>query len=197
MTFQIPTDEPAQLRAGDTWQWRRENLSDYPATDWTLTYRFKNASGGFEIVATADGSFFAIDVPATTTEDYAAGDYSWQAQVSNVGTGEKYTVENGDLTVLANFFSGTATDAYDDRSHARKCLDAINAQLEGRATSDQREYEIQLADRSLRRVARASITQLIQARQYYEGLVAAEEAKKRAEAGLPDRRRTYVRFGCA
>ena len=194
MTFQIPKNEPAELRAGDTWQWRREDLTNYPATDWALTYRFKNATGGFEIAASADGANFAVDVAAATTANYAAGDYSWQAQVSNSGTGEKYTIENGELTVLANFFSGTATAAFDDRTHAQKALDAINAQLEGRATSDQAEYEIQLADRSLRRVRRATIMQLIQAKQYYQGLVAAEEAAKRASEGLPDKRRTYVRF---
>ena len=193
MTFQIPKKEPAQLRAGDTWEWRREDISNFPATDWTLTYRFKNAVGGFEIVANADGAFYSVSVDAATTAALAPGDYSWQAQVSDVG-GEKHTIENGDFTVLPSFFATSATTGYDDRSVARKALDAIDAQLQGRATSDQAEYEIQLADRSLRRVRRATIMQLIQAKQYYEGLVAAEEAAKRAEAGLPDKRRTYVRF---
>jgi len=191
VTFQIPKDEPASLRAGDTWQWRREDLTDFPASVWTLTYRFKNASGGFEIVATADGDQFAVSVAAATTAAYTAGIYSWQAQVDD-GT-EKHTVENGSMEVLASFFATTASTAYDDRSHARKALDAINAQLEGRATADQQEYEIRVNDSS-RRVVKASFTDLIEAKKYYEGLVAAEEAKDRAAAGLPDKRRTYVRF---
>lgn len=53
MTATIPDREPAQLRCGDTWRWTR-SLADYPATTWTLKYRYKTASTGFEIVATAD-----------------------------------------------------------------------------------------------------------------------------------------------
>jgi len=45
MAATIPSDEPARLRAGDTWKWTR-TLGDYPAGTWTLKYRFKNAAGG-------------------------------------------------------------------------------------------------------------------------------------------------------
>lgn len=191
MPFQIPTDEPLELRAGDTWEWRREDLSDYPASTWALTYRFKNEDGGFEIVAAADGASFAVSVDAATTATYAPGAYDWQAQVSD-GT-EKHTIEGGTLTVLASFFATSATTAYDNRTHARKALDAINAQLESRATSDQQEYEINVGG-SMRRVVKASLAQLIAAKQYYEGLVANEVAADRAAQGLPDKRRSYVRF---
>lgn len=194
MTFQIPKNEPAELRAGDTWQWRREDLTNYPASSWALTYRFKNASGGFEIVASADGDNFAVDVASTTTAGYAAGDYSWQAQVSNSGTGEKYTVENGSLTVLASFFATPATTAYDDRTSARKILDALDAYMEGRASADQQEYEINVGG-SMRRIVHSTLKQITQARAYYAGIVANEEAAKRAAEGLPDKRRTYVRWG--
>lgn len=192
MTFQIPKNEPAELRAGDTWEWRREDLSDYPASTWALTYRFKNSSGGFEVVATADGDLYAVSVAAATTAAYTAGTYQWQAQVVNGS--EKHTVENGTLTVLASFFATSATTAYDYRSHAQKALDAINAQLESRATADQREYEINVGG-SMRRVVRASLQELIAAKQYYETLVASELAQQRATEGLPDPRRSYVRFG--
>jgi hypothetical protein len=189
MTHQIPTDEPAELRAGDTWQWRREDLTDFPASVWTLTYRFKNASNGFEIVAAADGDLYAVSVDATTTSGYAAGEYSWQAQVSD-GT-SKYTVENGSMTVLASFFATSASTAYDDRSTARKALDEINAKIASGGIGI-KEYEINVGG-SMRRVAYAD---LLKWKQYYEALVANEEAAKRAAAGLPDKRRSYVRFSC-
>lgn len=192
MAFAVPLKEPASLRAGDTWQWRREDLPQFPASVWTLTYRFKNASGGFEIVAYADDDFFSVDVAAATTVAYAPGDYSWQAQVFD-GT-DKHTVESSTLTVLPSFFATAATTAYDDRSTARKALDAIDAYLQGRATSDQQEYEINVGG-SMRRVVHSSWKQLLDAKQYYESLVANEEAKARAAAGLPDKRRSYVRWG--
>ncbi|HUO43549.1 MAG TPA: hypothetical protein VMT94_01395, partial [Burkholderiales bacterium] len=68
---EIPRNEPPEARAGLTWQWRREDLSDdYPASSWTLKYWFKQtgANGGkFSIQANADGDNFAILVAATTT----------------------------------------------------------------------------------------------------------------------------------
>ena len=72
MAADIPTSEPAELRAGDTWKWTK-TLADYPASAWTLKYRFKNAAGGFEIIAATAGSDYAITVAASTTTAYAAG----------------------------------------------------------------------------------------------------------------------------
>jgi hypothetical protein len=167
----IPTNEPAQLRLGDTWQWRREDLAgDYPAPTWTLTYRFKNAAGGFEIIASADGSNFAVNVTAATTAAYAsgAGTYAWVAQVSH-GDGRKFTVDNGSLDVLPNLFSGSATAASDQRTHSEKALDAIKAVIEGRASRDQEEYTI--AGRSLKRTPIADLLKLLN---FYETRVAAE-----------------------
>ena len=53
MAQSIPTTEPTRLRAGDTWQWRREDLSDYPATAWTLTYWFRNSTDHLDVSAAA------------------------------------------------------------------------------------------------------------------------------------------------
>lgn len=189
----IPTNEPASLRAGDTWQWRREDLTDYPASAWTLTYRFKNAAGGFEIVASADGDNFAVDEDPTTTAAFGAGDYDWQAQVSNADTGEKFTVESGVLAVEPSFFATSPTTAYDNRTQARKILDAIDAYMAGRATSDQKEYEINVGG-TMRRMVHSNYTQIVAARSYYAAIVANEEAAQRANEGLPDKRRSYVRF---
>jgi hypothetical protein len=118
MAADIPTNEPAELRAGDTWAWTK-TLADYPAsTPWTLKYRFKNAAGGFEITATASGDGYAVSVAAATTAGYAAGAYSWMAWVEG-GASEKYTVDVGTVTINPDYRSGTATAAFDDLSHAR------------------------------------------------------------------------------
>lgn len=175
----IPTNEPAELRLGDTWQWRREDLaSDYPASTWTLTYRFKNAAGGFEIVATADGDNFAVSVLAATTAAYAsgAGDYAWAAQVSSGAV--KHTVDNGVLKVLPNLFSGTASAASDQRTHSEITLAAIKAVIESRASKDQEEYSI--AGRSLKRTPLAD---LIKLHNHYEARVNAERAAEALRNG--------------
>lgn len=187
MSAAIPTTEPESARAGDTWKWRREDLSDYPAPTWTLKYRFKNAAGGFEVVATADGSSFAVTVPHTTTDDFAAGDYEYVAWVE--GGGERYTVKAGAFKVLPNLTAAAATDALDTRSHARKALDAIEAVIEGRATKDQEAYTI-----NGRSVQRTPLAELITFRDRYRAEVRREEQAARLAAGLPSRKGIFVRF---
>lgn len=176
MTAAIPTIEPAQLRAGDTWKWTR-SLVDYPATAWTLKYRFKSAAGGFEIIAAPSGSDYSIVASATTTAAFAAGRYEWAAWVEQGD--EKYTIAGGLIEVLPNLRAGTATAAQDTRSHARKTLDAIQAVLENRATLDQMSYTI--ANRTLQRMP---IGDLLKFKIHYEAAVRAEEAADRIRRGL-------------
>jgi hypothetical protein len=174
---EIPTNEPLTLRAGDTWQWKR-SLTDYPAGTWTLKYRFKNAAGGFEVVAAADGTDHSVTVTAATTTGYAAAKYSWIAWVE--AGAEKYTIDQGTLQVLPDLRTGTATAAQDTRSHARKVLDALEALIEGKATRDQMAYTIN--GRSLTRLAPE---ELLKWRSQYVAEVAAEEQAQAIASGHP------------
>lgn len=175
---EIPRNEPPEARAGLTWQWRREDLSaDYPATSWTLKYWFKElkASGAnFSITCTADGSSFVVNVSAATTAALTAGKYSWAAEVTG-GSTEAYEVDRGTLTVLPRYDQASALD---DRSHARKALDAIEAVIESRATIDQQEYTI--GSRTLKRMTGE---ELLKFRDYYRAQVGAELMVERARNG--------------
>lgn len=182
------TNEPIELRAGDTWAWRRDDLTDYPAPTWVLKYRFKNAAGGFEVVAAADGAAHAVTVAAATTTGYAAGDYDWFAWVESGAT--KYTVDEGKLTVKPDFRSGSAAVALDGRTHARKVLDAIEAVIEQRASKDQQAYSI--AGRSLQRTP---LPDLMKLRDRYRLEVKREEAADAARNGLQPKGAVFVRFG--
>jgi hypothetical protein len=93
-------------------------------------------------------------------------------------------VGTGTLSVRPSFAVAT-----DGRTHARKVLDAIEAVIEGRATSEVAEYQI--AGRELRYIP---IPELLQLRDKYRGEVLREDAASRAARGLPDPRRVFVRF---
>lgn len=157
--------EPARLVAGDTWAWKKA-LSDYPASTWVLSYALRCAAGYVNITASADGDNHSVSVAAATTAVYAAGRYYWQSYVTSGST--RYTVAEGVLEVEGNYAATSA--AADKRTHARKMLEAIEAVLEGVATSDVLEYSI--GGRSLKRMSRQD---LIKLHAYYKGQVGAEE----------------------
>lgn len=179
MTFTVPTNEPDQLRAGDSWQWDRQDLTDYPATSWTLKYAFKNAAAHIEATASADGSNYSVRITAVTTLAYTAGKYHWVAYVET-GAGasiERHQVDEGWLEVLPAFAQASPA-ALDDRTHARKTLEAIEAVIESRATVDQMKYTI--GSRSLDRMP---IADLLKFRDYYRAQVRSETLANDAANG--------------
>jgi hypothetical protein len=179
----IQTTEPASLVAGDTAKWLK-TLADYPASEgWALTYTLVNAAQRVTFTAAAQGDSYLVNVLPATTAAWVKGDYSYRASVSKAG--EVFTVATGRISIAAAFSA-----AQDDRSQARRTLEAINATLEGRATSATAEYEI--AGRKLKYIA---VPELLSLRDRLRRDVAAEDAATLAAAGMPGRGRTYVRFG--
>lgn len=175
---------PSCLVAGDTWKWSRAE-PDYPASDgWTLQYIFKSAAGEFTIDSVADGSLHSVVVDTATTAGYQAGSYTWQVS-ANKG-GERYTLRSGTLKVEPDF---TAAGALDNRSHARKVLDNIEAVIERRATRDQMSFSVE--GRSL---SRTPIADLIALRDRYRREVREEEGAARGAQGLGSRRKILTRF---
>lgn len=175
MTAAVPTNEPPEARAGLTWAWTR-SLPNFPASIWALTYWFKKtgaAGANFSIAASASGDDHAVSVAAATTDAYTAGDYTWAAVVIS-GT-EKYEVDRGRLKLLPKY---TAAANVDDRSHARKVLEALEAMLENKATVDQLEYTI-----GTRQLKRLSPKEAMDFREHYRGLVAQEEMAERIRNG--------------
>lgn len=180
----IPSVEPTSVIAGDTVKWTK-SLPDYPASDgWSLAYTFINAAGKFPVAASADGDDFTVSVPPVTTTDWIPGDYDWRAQVSKAG--EVYTVATGRTTVKPSFSAATL----DGRSSARKMLDAIEAVLENRASSEVAEYQI-----NGRQLKYTSIPDLLKLRDRLRAEVRREENALRSAQGLPPSTRVFVRFG--
>lgn len=184
MAATVPTTEPTSARAGDTWQWRREDLTaDYPASAWTLTYYFRNASAYFDVTATADGDEFAITVAKATTAGKTVGEYDWTAVVESAT--ERFEIDSGRMEVLQNVATAAA---YDGRTFVRKMLDAVEAALLSKATASQMDLvQAALADRSLQYKPES----LMVLRSQLMSEVKREDMKR---DGV-DYRRVLVRFG--
>lgn len=171
---EILTSEPSSVTAGDTIRWRK-SLSDYPATAWTLKYRLINAAGKIDITAGANGSDYLIDVPAVTSAAWMAGDYDWQSYVEKGA--ERYTVSVGRIVIAPNL--AAQPGGYDNRSYARKVLDAIEAALMGRASKSQLETEV-----AGRRIKYIPFSDLLALRDKFRAEVRSEDiAEKLANIG--------------
>jgi len=190
MSADVPTTEPGELRAGDTWKWTR-SLDDYPATAWTLKYRFKHASNaGFEVVASSDGAGYSVTVAAATTAGYTAGTYTWIAWVEG-GTSEKYTVDEGTLVVAPDYRAATAASTLDDRSTARVIYDALLEAYEAGASSRAFVSEYEIAGRRMKFTSRA---EMLKELNYWKGQVAAELSADALESGTGHGRRVQLTF---
>lgn len=183
MSAPTPYTEPARIVAGDTAKWIKQ-LGDYSAADgWVLTYTLVNATQRYTITGTAAGTDHLVTAAAAITAGWVAGDYSYRAQVAKAA--EVFTVATGRITVEPTFAAAT-----DGRSQARRTLEAVEATLEGRASSAVAEYQI--AGRMLKNIP---LTELLALRDRLRFDVLREEAAERAAAGLSPKGRITVRFG--
>lgn len=179
MAYDIPEVEPEEIIVGDRVQWTKTFL-DYPATGegWTLTYYLRaNLPGGqINIAASADGDDYDIDVAPSTTADWTPGVYVWESYVSK--SGSRYKVGQGRIKLLPDF--SAIELPHDGRTHARRTLEAIEAVIEGRATSDIQRYVMQAVGRS---VDKLPIEDLLKFRDYYLAEVTKEEMKANGGRG--------------
>ena len=171
---------PSSLVAGDTWQWDAD-YGDYPQPTWGATAYFQNSSNEFTVGAVANGTAHRFSTSAATSAALKAGSYYVQVRVTD-GTSPAI-VESGWCTVKADPASAGKVDY---RSWARRTLDAIEAFLEGNATTAQQA--ISIAGRS---ISRWSMPELMQFRNELRAEVRTEEQAEQAGVG----RDIKVRFG--
>lgn len=185
--------EPTALRAGDPWSWQRDDLTGtYPATEWGLSYWFKNAAGGFEIAAAADGEAFSVGQSSDATQAIAAGSYAWQARVTNLGdSGIRHVIDSGSLTVLPNLFVGVVTDPLDARTMAQKAYDDARAALASFQATKGRIKAYTIAGRSMEFDSSADLVSIVK---FWENEVTKEAAANAKATGRPNPRRYYARM---
>ncbi len=174
---------PSTLQVGLTWEWDA-SFSDYPASTYTLVYTLINSTSKITITASADSDDYSIAVAPATTAGYTAGDYKYQTTVTD-GT-DTYLVEDGNVTITPSFAAGTVLDT---RSHVKITLDALEATIEGKASSDQ-----QLLMVGGRQIMSWSPTELLKWRSQYKTEYTAELNKARQDKGLTSGRKIKVRF---
>lgn len=176
--------EPLEFIAGDTIIWEK-SLSDYPADDsWVLSYAIRDNSGhNYPVTAAASGDKHLVTITAATSAAYVPGTYSWQSYVTKSTV--RHSVASGSLNILPNFATATG----DLRSNAKRILDAVEAVLEGQATTAQQEYTIQ--GRSLKKIP---IADLIVLRDKYASIYQSELAAERIKNGLAPKNKILVRL---
>lgn len=188
-----PTREPEQLVAGDRWAWKRIDLAvDYPPAEYTLKYAARREGTDateIEIMATGSGSEYVVEVASAQTEDKAPGRYRWQAYITRTSDSQRVTVGTGIFEVIAN--RDTATT--DPRSHARKCLESIEAALEAFAKDAVQSYTITTGNGS-RTVTKRDTAELLKLRNHYRSEVAREERIEKLRAGLAAPAKLQVRL---
>lgn len=185
MSAPVPEIEPAEFFAGDTVAWTKD-LSDYPATTWTLAYSLVGPSRQ-TITATASGRTFSVSVAKTTTAGWPPGEYKWYAFVS--AGSERYQVGSGSLTIKENF--ALTTNAQDTRSDARIILDSLMALYKQVAGRPERRYTLQAVGREFEFYTHAD---LIKAIQFWQGIVKQEEDAEKVARGENTGKNIFVRF---
>lgn len=150
-----------------------------------LSFFLVSSTAQIRIDSMAEGTAHRIQVLSGISASYAPGQYAWRAYAERPG--ERVTLASGRIDILPNF--ATATAGLDTRSHARRTLEAIEATIEGRASSDVLSYQI--AGRSLSKIP---IAELLSLRDRYRRDVRAEEAAEAAASGRLPRNKIYTRL---
>lgn len=162
---------PAQLIAGDSLRLSVPS-GDHPGSaGWAVSLVLQALAGGAPVTVTAtqDGDDWKIAVSSVTTATLAPGPYRYL--IAATQSGDRSTIEAGQIEILPD----PAKAAQDQRSAARRALDAIDAVLEGRASSEDMKFTF--ADgRALEKIPHADLLTL---RTHYARIVAREATKGR------------------
>lgn len=161
---------PDRFVSGDSWAFARVDIFDlFPDPGFALDVVFSPKSGGapVTVVAANEGNSWVCRVDAATSAAWTPGVWCWAAVVRNIATGERATFDQGEVQVLPD----PATSTADQRSQARRILEAIEATIEGRVVKDVDNYSIE--GRSLTRIP---MEELIKLRTRYRSIVRKEES---------------------
>jgi len=180
-----PTKEPDKITAGANAKWIKSLPNNKPEDGWALTYYLHKAGNKITIPSTDNlDSRFLINELAATTAPYTAGEYEMKGFAAKGA--DVFECFIGSVEILADPIAGAATDL---RSFAKKTLDAIEANISGRASRSDQEYSIE--GRSLKRM---TMEELQTAYVFWRTEVAKEVLSEKVKNGCGNPRKIKVQF---
>lgn len=174
------TSMPARIVAGDSVDLRIA-VGNYPAAEgWIVSLLLQPIAGGtpVSVNATDGAQEWALALASAISAGLVAGAHRYLIAATKAG--ERSTIAFGDVQVLPN----PSVPATDQRSAARRALDAIDAVLELRAESADMKFVFE-DGRQIEKIPHADLLRL---RTHYARIV---EREKRGRAGP---RRVNVRL---
>jgi len=183
-------NEPKTITKGITAKWT-ESFADYPATEWALNYYFRGVGTGKDVSATADGTDFDVEIPATSTDDFTVGNYKYQAVVSK--DDEKYIVSEGIVLIKQGLAAVEVATTVETRSANQIVLDKIRAMISGAVDKNVQEYTI-----NNRQLKHYTLKELMDLEQYYSQKVAQENMNSNDcnSPFLKPRKYRHVKVSC-
>jgi hypothetical protein len=186
---EAPEGEPLKIVVGDFIQWKKSSLAEtYPPALYSANYVARITAGGateVQIAATETSSYYLFTVSSATSAAFVSGFYHWQLEVTQTSSGNRIVVERGEFEFVQDLDNNGA----DPRSHAEIMLDKIQSLLQGRADKDVSSYSIQG-----RSIAKMSVVDLLQWRDYYRKEVLKERRDNAISLGKPTKTTMKVRF---
>jgi hypothetical protein len=186
---EAPEGEPLKIVVGDFIQWKKTALAEtYPPALYSASYVARIAAGTtseIQIAAVERSDYYLFTASSATSAAFAAGFYHWQLEVVQTSSGNRVVVERGEFEVIQDLDNSGA----DPRTHAEIMLNKIESLLQGRADKDVSSYSIQG-----RSIAKMSIVDLLQWRDYYRKEVSKERRDNAIAVGKPTKTTMKVRF---
>lgn len=159
-------------------------LSSYPASSgWSVKLVVTDGTNRYQINSVADGDNHTLAANSATTGAWVAGSYKWVALA--IDPDERFKVSSGDIEVKPDIL----TTAIDYRTHAEKVLTALEAVIEGKATSD--DYATSIRGKSLTRYSPEELTRW---RNIYRSEVREERIARQRRQGKQGINLIRVRF---
>ena len=184
-----PTTEPELLVVGDRWVWKRTDIgTDYAPSSYALTYNARLLGTGsttFSITASESGTDYIVEVASSTTSSRTVGVYAWNMFITRSSDSERIALDSGKFDVRDNL----ATSSADQRTHAAKMVDYLEATQESLAQKLTSSYSITDRSNTLRSMDEVSV-QL----NYYRAVYNRESMKDRAKSGRRTGQNILVRF---
>lgn len=184
-----PEGEPLKIVVGDFIQWKKTSLAEtYPPATHSAEYVARVAAGQsaeIKIPAIERTGYYLFHADSATTSAFTPGAYHWQLEITQTSSGNRIVIATGEFDAIADLDNNGA----DPRTHAEIMLDKIEGLLIGRADKDVSSYSIQG-----RSIAKMSIVDLLQWRDYYRKEVTKERRDNAIALGRPTKTTVKVRF---